>query len=92
MAEVLPELMPTGDNPMDDPLVQIRMKELGLKEQDLQRKTEEDQGDMLLELQKMQQRATTDAARIESQEEIADKRNKVNRERIDVQRKASQSR
>jgi len=34
----------------------------------------------------MQQQAATDSARIESQEEIADNRNEVNRERIDVQR------
>ena len=92
MAEVLPGLLPTGEDPMADPLVQIRMQELALKEKDLQRKTEEDQGDMLLELQKMQQRAATDAARIESQEEIAQNRNEVNRERIDVQRQAAQRR
>ncbi len=47
---------------------------------------------MLLELQKMQQRAATDAARIESQEEIADNRNEVNRERIDVQKQAMERR
>ena len=88
LAEILPQLMPTGNDPMNDPLVQIRMQELALKQQDLQRKTEEDQGSMLLDLQKMQQRAATDAARMESQEEIADKRNEVNRERIDVQRQA----
>jgi len=92
MAEVLPGLLPTGEDPMADPLVQIRMQELALKEKDLQRKTEEDQGDMLMELQKMQQRAATDAARIESQEEIAQNRNAVNRERIDVQRQAVQRR
>ena len=86
MAEILPGLMPTGNDPMNDPLVQIRMQELALKQQDLQRKTEDDQGQMLLELQKMQQRAATDAARIESQEEIADQRDATNRERIDVQR------
>jgi hypothetical protein len=62
------------------------MQELDLKQKDLQRKTEEDQGQMLVELQKMEQRATTDAARIESQEDIAEQRNEVNRERIDVQR------
>ena len=88
MAEVLPGLLPTGDDPMADPLVQIRMQELALKEKDLQRKTEDDQGDMLMELQKLQQRAATDAARIESQEDIAENRNRVNRERIDVQREA----
>ena len=75
---------------MDDPLVQIRMQELALKEKDLQRKTEEDQGEMLMELQKMQQRAATDAARIESQEDIAENRNQVNRERIDIQRQKMQ--
>tara|TARA_B100000768_G_C11146795_1_gene318532 strand:- start:105 stop:806 length:702 start_codon:yes stop_codon:yes gene_type:complete len=86
ITEVMPQMMPQGNSPMDDPLVQIRMQELDLKQKDLQRKTEEDQGQMLVELQKMEQRATTDAARIESQEEIADQRNEVNRERIDVQR------
>ena len=92
MAEVLPGLLPTGEDPMADPLVQIRMQELALKEKDLQRKIEDDQGDMLMELQKMEQRAATDAARIESQEEIAQNRNAVNRERIDVQRQAAQRR
>jgi len=86
MTEIMPQLMPQGNSPMDDPLVQIRMQELGIKEKDLLRKTEEDQGQMLVELQKMQQRAATDAARIESQEDIAGERNTVNRERIAVQR------
>ncbi len=86
MAEILPGLMPTGDDPMQDPLVQIRMQELAIKQQDLQRKTEEDQGDMMIELQRMQQQAASAAARIESSEEIADNRNDVNRERIQVQR------
>ena len=86
MAEILPGLLPVGNDPMSDPLVQIRMQELALKEKDLQRKTEEDQGDMMIELQKMQQQAASAAARIESSEEIADNRNDVNRERIQVQR------
>ena len=47
---------------------------------------------MLLELQKIQQRAATDAARIEIQEDIAQNRNDVNRERIDVQRQAMERR
>jgi len=86
MAEILPGLLPAGNDPMSDPLVQIRMQELAIKQQDLQRKTEEDQGDMMIELQKMQQQAASAAARIESSEEIADNRNDVNRERIQVQR------
>jgi len=36
------------------------------------------------------QRAATDAARIESQEDIADERADVNRERIDLQRQKMQ--
>ena len=86
LEEIMPQMMPQGDNPMDDPLVQIRMQELALKEKDLVRKTEEDQGQMMVELQRLQQRSASDAARIESQEEIAEERNVVNRERIDVQR------
>ena len=43
---------------------------------------------MTIERAKMQQKAVTDAARIESQEEIAENRNEVNLERIDVQRQA----
>ena len=35
LAEIMPQLMPTGNDPMNDPLVQIRMQELALKQQDL---------------------------------------------------------
>jgi hypothetical protein len=86
LTEVIPQLLPAGNDPMSDPLVQIRMQELNIKQQDLQRKAMDDAGQIQLELSKMQQRATTDAARIESQEEIAEDRNEVNRERIEVQR------
>jgi hypothetical protein len=86
MQEVLAQLMPTGQDPMADPLVQIRMQELGIRQQDLQRKAMSDAAQIQLETQKMQQRATTDAARIESQEDIAAQRDDTNRERIDVQR------
>ena len=88
LQELMPQLLPPPNDPMSDPLVQIRMKELAIKEQDLGRKIQEDQNDLNVELTKMQQRAVTDAARIESQEEIAQNRNDVNRERIDVQRQA----
>ena len=71
--------MPQGNDPMSDPLVQIRMQELALKQQELQRKTNEDQAELMVEFAKMQQRAATDSARIESQEEIASNRNKVNK-------------
>jgi len=88
LTEIMPQLIPPPNDPMSDPLVQIRMQELALKQQDLVRKTQEDQNDLNLEMAKMQQRAVTDSARIESQEEIAANRNEVNRERIDVQRQA----
>jgi hypothetical protein len=87
LKDLMPELIPPPNDPMSDPLVQIRMKELAIKEQDLGRKVQEDQSDLGVEAAKMQQRAVTDAARIESQEEIAQNRNDVNRERIDVQRR-----
>ena len=89
MAEILPELIPQGQDPMSDPLVQIRMQELNIKQQDLQRKAQEDQAQLMVQLQNLQQRAATDAARIESQEDIAAQRDATNRERIDVQRESA---
>jgi hypothetical protein len=90
MNELMPKITPQGEDPMKDPLVQIRMQELGVKQQELQRKALDDAAQIDLEMQKMQQRAATDAARIESMEDIADQRNDTNRERIDVQRQKMQ--
>jgi hypothetical protein len=90
MNELMPKITPQGEDPMKDPLVQIRMQELGVKQQDMQRKALDDAAQIDLEMQKMQQRATTDAARIESIEDIADQRNDTNRERIEVQRQKMQ--
>jgi hypothetical protein len=86
MTEITPQLMPQGNDPMSDPLVQIRMQELAIKQQDQQRKAADDEVQLNLERMKLQQRAASDAARIESQEEIAAQRDETNRERIDVQR------
>ena len=86
MTEIAPQLMPQGNDPMSDPLVQIRMQELAIKQQDQQRKASDDEVQLNLERMKLQQRAASDAARIESQEEIAAQRDETNRERIDVQR------
>ena len=88
MQQTLAEITPQGQDPMSDPLVQIRMQELALKQQSEQRKSQMDEADIMMNAAKMQQQAATDAARIESQEEIAGNRNEVNRERIDVQREA----
>ena len=92
LTDLMQEIMPPAQDPMSDPLVQIRMQELALKQEELQRKTQMDQAELSLEGAKMQQQSAAAAARIESQEQIADERNEVNRERIDVQRQAAQRR
>ena len=90
--QVAQMLTPPPQDPAADPLVQLRMQELGLKQAELQADVQNDQNKMALEAAKLQQRAATDAARLETQEEIADERNAVNRERIDVSRQAMQRR
>ena len=86
MAEILPQMLPSGNDPMSDPLVQIRLRELAIREEELKRSSEIDQAKLSLDERQLMQRAASDSARIESQEEIAENRNDVNRERIDVQR------
>jgi len=86
-AELMQQIQPQGN---DDPLVAIRQQELAIKAAENERKAEYDRERIEIEEQKLQQRAATDAARIESQEEIADERADVNRERIDLQRQKMQ--
>ena len=90
MDDLIPKLFTQGEgsDPMSDPLVQIRLQELGIKQQTEQRKAAVDQAELQLQASKLQQQAATDAAKIESTEEIAANRNQVNRERIDVQRQS----
>jgi hypothetical protein len=92
MAELLPQIMPQGQDPMSDPLVMIRMRELELKSKTEERKADNDKAQLLLDAANQKQRAVTDAARLELQEQIADERNSVNRERIEVQRRAAAAR
>jgi hypothetical protein len=89
MDELLPMISPQGPDPMADPLVMIRMRELELKGKTEERKGEMEKAQLLLDAANQKQRATTDAARLELQEQIADERNEVNRERIEVQRQSS---
>jgi len=84
-AQFLQSLQPQQEG-QQDPLVAIRQQELMIKAAENERQAQLDREKMALEQQKLQQRAATDAARIESQEEIADQRADVNRERIDLQR------
>ncbi len=86
VAQVMEQMIAQGQDPMADPLVQIRMQELALKQQSDAADMENKQAKLMLDAAKLQQQAVTDAARIESQEQIADDRNMVNRERIAVQR------
>jgi hypothetical protein len=89
LQEVMPLLTYKGqDGQEQDPLVNIRMQELAIKQMESQQKASLDQAKLELEQMKMEQQATTDSARLELQEQIADERNEVNRERIDVQRDA----
>jgi hypothetical protein len=92
-AELLKELAPLlafkgNDESSEDPLVQIRMQELSIKEMEANNKIALEQAKLELEGMKVEQRAVTDSARLELQEGIAEERTEVNRERIDVQREA----
>jgi hypothetical protein len=92
-AELLTELMPMltykGRNGEEqDPLVAIRLQELQIKQMENESKAEIDRAKLALDQMKMRQNAVADSARLELQEQIADERNEVNRERIDVQREA----
>jgi hypothetical protein len=96
-AELIKEITPLmtykgADEGNEDPLVDIRMKELSIKEMEANHKAAIDQAKLELEGMKVEQRAVTDAARLELQEQIADDRTDVNRERIDVQRQAVEQR
>ena len=92
MDEVLAKMLPQGNDPMADPLVQIRMQELMLKKQGEERKAQTDAEKLSVEAAALRQRAITDTARMDLQEQIASDRTDVNRERIEVQRQAMQRR
>jgi len=91
--EVTPLMSYSGkDTEAKDPLVEIRMKELAIKEMEANHKAAIDQAKLELEGMKVEQRAVTDAARMELQEQIADDRNQVNMDRIEMQRQAMENR
>lgn len=92
MDDVLAKMLPQGNDPMADPLVQIRMQELMLKKQGEERKAQTDAEKLSIEAAALRQRAITDTARMDLQEQIASDRTDVNRERIEVQRQAMQRR
>lgn len=87
MAELVPRLSPLQGNEQD-PLVMIRMQELALKDKDQTQRQALDQQKLSLENKKVLQRANSDAARIDVQEQIAEDRTQVARERIAAQQMA----
>lgn len=90
MAEVLPQLSPPQQN--SDPLVMIRMQELALRDKELAQRKENEDKKIALENKKVLQRSTSDAARIEVQEQVSDDRVQVARERIAAQMAMSRNR
>lgn len=86
--QLVGQMVPPPPDPNADPLVQIRNKELELKGQKQVGDMQIDIANLELDRQKLQQKSAGEAARLELQEEIADDRNEVNRERIDVQRQS----
>ena len=84
MADVLARLMPENPNE-PDPLVAIRMQELELRKQKQDQDAVNDAAKLELEMNKMEQGNRLAEERIDLQEQIANERNEVNRERIATQ-------
>ena len=79
--EVMSALMPPPEGEQD-PLVELRSKELDIKAADLERKSQEFSERMLFDMAKEESKEELAAEKIESQEDIALLRAEVNRERI----------
>lgn len=80
-----PELTPPQQ---DDPLVNLRDRELDIKEADLQRKAEEADRRINLESERIDNTADMADERMDLQRELAEMKDEVARERIGLQRSA----
>ena len=78
------ESLPIGG---DDPLVEIKNREIDIDQQRLNLKAADDIALRKIELERLEQKASVDQQRVQAQYDIADQRTEVQRERIDVQRK-----
>ena len=78
------ESLPIGG---DDPLVEIKNREIDIDQQRLNLKAADDIALRKIELDRLEQKASVDQQRVQAQYDIADQRTEVQRERIDVQRK-----
>ena len=92
MEQLVPQLNPPAPDPNADPLVQIRREEVEARKQENMMDFQVDTEKLKLDQAKLQQKSLSEAARIELQEEIAEERNRVNRERIAVQAQMSANR
>ena len=79
------ESLPIG-GAQDDPLVEIKNREIDIEEKRLNLKAADDIALRKIELDKLNQRRDIDQQRVNAQYDIADQRTDVQRERIDVQR------
>ena len=85
VGEILNEIMPALQPPKpEDPLVEIRKKELENDTAELERKTMNDQMDFAIDQAKLQQAYELAQQRQTLQENIADDRNDVNIYRINT--------
>mgnify|MGYP003148437123 CR=1 FL=1 len=85
-AQLIQQYAPTISPPeAPDPLVGIRQAEVQIAAADQQRKTQKDQTDAALSAARIQQSAQQAEDRLDTQMEIAEKRDETNRERIQTQ-------
>ena len=85
-AQLIQKYAPTISPPeAPDPLVGIRQAEVQIAAADQQRKTQKDQTDAALSAARIQQSAQQAEDRLDTQMEIAEKRDETNRERIQTQ-------
>ena len=77
------ESLPIGG---DDPLIEIKNREIDIDQQRLNLKAADDIALRKIELERLEQKASIDQQRVQAQYDIADQRTEVQRERIDVQR------
>ena len=86
-AELMDKIAPIFETEdTDDPLVELRREELGIKAQDVQRKAKEAQQRMGMDEERIDKDYEMDQERIDLQADIADMKNKTAQDRINLQK------
>ena len=83
--QLIPELVPQQQ---DDPLVELRDRELDIKEADMERKAREAQQRISIEQERVDNNKELAEDRMDLQSETAEMKDQIARERINVQRSA----